>query len=72
MLTDYMVTCPRPDCGWTGSLLPSRNQDAWKSAMPATQTIVFHCPRCQRDWTAHLIGDNLVKEHYEEFVAVGR
>jgi hypothetical protein len=63
MLTDYMVTCPRSDCGWVGRLLPSLNQDAWKSAMPATKSILFRCPRCQHNWTARLIGDDLVKDH---------
>jgi hypothetical protein len=65
MLTDYMVTCPQAGCRWSGSLLPSRNRDAWLSALPATTMVVFQCPRCRREWTAHLIGDELVKEHEE-------
>src|SRR5262249_56654086 len=32
MLTDYMVTCPHVGCHWSGSLLPSRNREAWLSA----------------------------------------
>jgi hypothetical protein len=66
MLTDYMVSCPHEGCRWSGSLLPSQNRDAWQSALPATRTIVFQCPRCRREWKAQLIGDELVKEHHEE------
>ena len=47
MLTDYMVTCPNPRCHWSGSLLPCQNRDAWKSALPATEVILFRCPQCR-------------------------
>jgi len=67
MLTDYMVTCPNPRCRWSGSLLPSQDRDAWRSALPATATVRFCCPKCRCEWRAHLIGDELVR-HHEELV----
>jgi hypothetical protein len=65
MLTDYMVTCPSPRCHWSGSLLPEKNRDAWRSALPATQIVLFRCPKCACEWRAHLIGDELVRHHEE-------
>jgi len=65
MLTDYMVTCPNPRCHWSGSLLPCQNRDAWKSALPATEVILFRCPKCRCEWRAHLIGDELERHHEE-------
>lgn len=65
MLTDYMVTCPNAACGWSGSLLPQQNRDAWRSALPATEIIQFRCPKCRTRWLAHLIGDELVRHHEE-------
>ena len=47
MLTDYMVTCPRPGCHWSGSLLPAGSLEVWRPAIPSTNVIVFCCPRCQ-------------------------
>ena len=70
MLTDYMVACPNPRCHWSGSLLPQQNRDAWRSALPATQVILFQCPKCRCEWRAHLIGDELVR-HHEELVGAG-
>jgi hypothetical protein len=58
MLTDYMVTCPHVGCHWSGSLLPSRNREAWLSAIPQTRTIVFECPRCHGAWYAEVVGDD--------------
>ena len=68
MLTDYMVTCPHAGCHWSGSLLPSRNRDAWRAAIPATHEIVFECPRCHHEWRAELIGDDVRPLPVEELV----
>jgi hypothetical protein len=57
MLTDYMVHCPH--CRWSGSLLPSRNREAWRSAVPSTHEVVFECPRCRGEWHARLVGDDV-------------
>jgi hypothetical protein len=40
-------------------LLPSRNRDAWLTAIPRTNEIVFECPRCHREWRAKLVGDDV-------------
>jgi hypothetical protein len=66
MLTDYMVKCPHPDCRWTGSLLPSRNREAWLSAAPKTREVVFECPRCRREWHAQLVGEDVRNLPLEE------
>jgi hypothetical protein len=66
MLTDYMVTCPHAGCHWSGSLLPSRNRDAWRTALPTTNHIVFRCPRCGGEWQARVVGDDAVPVPLEE------
>jgi hypothetical protein len=59
MLTDYMVSCPLPGCGWSGSLLPSQNREAWRNAAPTTHEVLFRCPRCGGEWRAELVGDDI-------------
>ena len=59
MLTSYLVRCPHLNCGWFGSLLPSRDTEAWKSLIPATSVAVFQCPRCQAEWRARIEGDDV-------------
>jgi hypothetical protein len=71
MLTDYMVSCPYPGCRWSGSLLPSRNRDAWLSATPTTREVVFQCPRCRREWYAALIGDDVRPLPLDELISPG-
>ncbi len=71
MLTDYMVTCPYPGCHWSGSLLPSRNREAWRAATPTTHDIVFECPRCHREWHAELVGDDARPLPLEDLVLPG-
>lgn len=59
MLTDYMVTCPHAGCHWSGSLLPSGDRGAWRCAVPSTNTVMFRCPRCNGEWRARLVGDDV-------------
>jgi hypothetical protein len=70
MLTDYMVTCPYAGCHWSGSLLPCANRDAWRTAAPTTHDVAFHCPRCGREWHAHLVGDDVRPILTEEVLPV--
>ena len=66
MLTDYMVICPH--CHWAGCLLPQGNRDAWKAAIPNARVITFHCPKCQGEWQARIVGDDAVPLPLEEEV----
>ena len=59
MLTDYMVKCPHHGCGWSGSLLPKGNRDAWRAALPTVHEVAFECPRCHTEWHAEVIGDDV-------------
>ena len=59
MLTDYMVRCPHPGCGWHGPLFPLGNRDAWKPAVPGVNEVVFDCPRCHGEWHARVVGDDV-------------
>jgi hypothetical protein len=68
MLTSYLVACPHLGCGWTGSLLPSRNQEAWNSLLPTTKIAVFQCPRCEREWRARVVGDDVKPLPLEEAI----
>jgi hypothetical protein len=72
MLTDYMVTCPHPGCHWSGSLLPSRNRDAWRSALPTTHDVTFVCPRCGGEWHAELVGDDVRPLPLEDLAVLPR
>jgi hypothetical protein len=60
MLTSYLVKCPYPDCNWSGSLLPSRDTEAWRSSVPTASTAEFECPGCMREWHAKVVGDDVV------------
>jgi hypothetical protein len=66
MLTSYLVACPHVGCGWFGSLLPSRDQEAWNPLIPTTPVAVFQCPQCQRQWRARVVGDDVVPLPLEE------
>jgi hypothetical protein len=66
MLTDYVVTCPRAGCHWSGSLLPSADREAWRAAIPATHTVLFRCPRCLGEWSARVVGDDVESLPLEE------
>jgi hypothetical protein len=57
MLTSYMVSCPHPNCGWFGSLLPTKNGIPMPS-IPGT-TVFFHCPQCDGEWRARVVGDDV-------------
>ena len=58
MLTDYMVTCPRPGCHWSGSLLPAGHLEDFRPAHPSAKVIAFCCPRCHGEWHARIVGDD--------------
>ena len=60
MLTSYLVKCPHFNCGWFGSLLPSRDTDSWRGSVPTTPIAVFECPHCQQNWRARVVGDDIV------------
>jgi hypothetical protein len=66
MLTSYLVRCPHSGCGWFGSLLPSRNLDAWRESVVRTSVVRFQCPQCQGDWEARVVGDDVVPLPLEE------
>jgi hypothetical protein len=59
MLTDYLVKCPHSGCGWFGSLFPKGSQEPWRAAVPTVREVVFECPRCNGEWHAQVIGDDV-------------
>lgn len=69
MLTSYLVQCPQVDCHWSGSLLPSRNTDSWRSSVPTTPVAVFECPKCGQVWRARIKGDDVVPLPFDEAIA---
>jgi hypothetical protein len=60
MLTSYLVRCPHQGCGWSGSLLPHDNPEAWRAARPARNEVAFQCPQCSGEWHARVVGDDVV------------
>jgi hypothetical protein len=68
MLTSYLVKCPHAGCDWFGSLLPSRNTESWRASVPTTPIAVFQCPRCEREWRARVVGDDVRPLPLDELV----
>lgn len=66
MLTSYSVACPHQNCGWRGSLLPEGDPAAWKRSTPTRSEVLFHCPRCEGEWRARVVGDDVVPLPLEE------
>src|SRR5438552_2097013 len=60
MMTSYLVTCPHPDCRWFGSLLPRDSVDSWSGPKPGRGIVTFHCPECDNEWQARVVGDDVV------------
>jgi hypothetical protein len=60
MLTSYWVRCPQSECGWSGSLLPQTDVKAWHGENLPQNVVVFHCPGCDAEWPARVIGDDVV------------
>jgi hypothetical protein len=69
MLTSYLVACPHSGCGWFGSLLPCRDTEAWSPLLPTTSIAVFQCPKCQNEWRARIVGDDVKSLPVDEMVA---
>ncbi len=69
MLTSYLVACPHLGCGWSGSLLPCRDTDAWKYSTPTTAVAAFECPQCHGEWRARIVGDDVVPLPVDDRVA---
>jgi len=60
MLSSYPVSCPSENCGWTGSLVPSRIQGGADSEIVSMQRAWFRCPRCRHDWEVRLTDDRVM------------
>lgn len=70
MLTSYMVKCPHSGCGWSGSLLPCSNANAWHVAQPIIPKVTFQCPKCERQWQARVRGDDVEPLPLDEVMVV--
>ncbi len=66
MLTSYWVTCPRPDCHWSGDQLPREDRAVWATAVPSKKVVTFLCPRCHAEFHARVKGDDVVPLALEE------
>jgi hypothetical protein len=69
MLTSYMVKCPHAGSDWFGSLLPCHDRHAWLGPCPSADEVEFRCPRCQIEWRALVVGDDVVPLVVEEVTA---
>ena len=66
MLTSYLVKCPQTGCDWFGSLLPRGDAAAWPGYAPTRSIVVFECPRCGVEWSARVVGEDVVPVAVEE------
>ena len=60
MLSSYWVACPRPSCGWTGSLVPSHVRGGADAEIASTDRAWFQCPHCQCDWEVRISDDKVM------------
>ena len=72
MLTSYYVRCPHVGCDWCGSLLPQNEPEAWRFAKPVASAVAFVCPRCGSEWSARVVGDDVVPLARQEAVVISR
>ena len=66
MLTSYLVKCPHFGCNWFGSLLPQGDTDSWRGSAAPASTVVFECPKCEGQWKARVVGDDVEPLPLEE------
>ena len=59
MLSSYSVTCPNAECGWSGSVIPSRLQDGAEAEITSGGRAWFKCPSCSRDWEVRIVNDRV-------------
>jgi len=59
MLTSYPVACPHPNCGWSGSLVPTKVRGGARAVIASRQRAWFQCPGCQKDWEVRIIDDKV-------------
>jgi hypothetical protein len=59
MLCSYPVACPRVNCAWTGSLVPSVLRGGADAEIASMHRGWFHCARCQTDWEVRIIDDRV-------------
>ena len=70
MLTSYVVSCPHFGCNWFGSLLPRGEREVWRGFAPTKPVIHFQCPKCQKAWSARVVGDDIELLPLEEPAAL--
>ena len=66
MLTSYWVRCPRPECRWSGDLLPREDRAVYATAIPSKKVVTFHCPKCRNEFQGRVRGDDVVPLAAEE------
>ena len=61
MLSSYPVTCPHPECDWTGNLVPSQVRGGADAEIASLQRAWFLCPSCHRIWEMQMQGEKVVR-----------
>jgi hypothetical protein len=59
MLSTYPVACPRANCGWANSLVPSVLRGGPDAEIVSMHRARFRCPRCQADWEVRITDDRV-------------
>jgi hypothetical protein len=70
MLTSYLVKCPHSQCQWFGSLIPLPPTEAWRKVASVKSEVVFHCPQCDSEWHAQIVGDDVKPLPVQELALV--
>jgi hypothetical protein len=59
MITSYLVRCPHSECRWFGSLIPSTTAGPFQGKPGVRPEVMFRCPKCQGEWRARIIGEDV-------------
>jgi len=59
MMTSYLVRCPHSGCRYFGSIQPASRVETPHGAIPARPQVLFKCPKCQTQWKALLVGEDV-------------
>ena len=58
-MTRFLVNCPHAGCSWRGRLKATPSLVPQFGFATNVSIVNFECPRCQQDWQARVIGDDV-------------
>ena len=66
MLTDYLVHCPNPRCGWSGCLISRPEPFTSRGLRAGVSIVAFQCPVCQQVWRARIREEEIEAQLFDD------